>query len=91
MDGRYPDNWEQIAARVKRAAGYRCEHCGARHNRRGRVLTVHHLDGDPGNCADENLVALCQVCHLHIQARFTPGQRVMPFAVMPWMEKRGLA
>jgi 5-methylcytosine-specific restriction endonuclease McrA len=28
------------------------------------VLTVHHRDGDPTNNARENLVALCQRCHL---------------------------
>lgn len=28
------------------------------------VLTVAHLDHDPANCADENLRALCQQCHL---------------------------
>lgn len=28
------------------------------------VLTVAHLDHNPANCADENLRALCQQCHL---------------------------
>lgn len=28
------------------------------------VLTVHHRDGDPTNNRSENLVALCQRCHL---------------------------
>lgn len=28
------------------------------------VLTVAHLDHNPQNCADENLKALCQACHL---------------------------
>lgn len=27
------------------------------------VLTVAHLDHTPENCADDNLVALCQRCH----------------------------
>ena len=29
------------------------------------VLTVAHLDHTPENCADENLKAMCQGCHLH--------------------------
>lgn len=29
------------------------------------VLTVAHLDHRPENCADENLMAMCQGCHLH--------------------------
>jgi len=36
---------------------------------RGRVvLTVAHLDHRPENCADENLKALCQRCHLRYDA-----------------------
>lgn len=29
------------------------------------VLTIAHLDHRPENCADENLRAMCQRCHLH--------------------------
>jgi hypothetical protein len=38
------------------------------------VLTVHHLDGNPANCADWNLAALCQRCHLKIQGRVRMAQ-----------------
>lgn len=30
----------------------------------GVVLTVAHLDHTPEHCADENLLAMCQLCHL---------------------------
>lgn len=33
------------------------------------VLTVAHLDHDPTNCADDNLAALCQRCHLRHDAK----------------------
>jgi hypothetical protein len=33
------------------------------------VLTVAHLDHTPENCADDNLVALCQRCHLTYDAK----------------------
>lgn len=33
------------------------------------VLTVAHLDHTPENCADENLKALCQRCHLRYDAK----------------------
>jgi hypothetical protein len=33
------------------------------------VLTVAHLDHDPANCADENLKAWCQKCHLTYDAK----------------------
>lgn len=44
--------------------------CGAR-NRQPHpvtgsrvVLTVAHLDHDPSHCSDDNLLAMCQRCHL---------------------------
>ena len=39
---------------------------------RKRVLTVHHLDGDRSNNRWWNLLALCQVCHLQVQAKVVP-------------------
>lgn len=32
------------------------------------VLTVAHLDHQPENCADDNLLHLCQGCHLRYDA-----------------------
>lgn len=75
---RYPVNWEQIAGAIKLHAGWRCEACDCPHDQdSGHVLTVHHLDGNPANCAYTNLVALCQRCHLRIQAAYLPGQLFM--------------
>lgn len=88
----YPPNWPEIAQRVKARAGWCCEHCGHPHDpASGHTLTVHHLDGNPANCADDNLVALCQRCHLHVQARYRPGQLALPGIKVPaWMTQRGL-
>ena len=84
----YPEDWPDIARRVRMAAGNHCEKCGSP-SVPGRILTVHHLDGDKSNCADENLVAFCQVCHLHVQAKYRLGQAVM--WPEEWQIKRGLA
>lgn len=86
----YPPNWNDIALDIKNKAGWRCEHCHHKHDpETGHTLTVHHLDGDKANCDDANLVALCQKCHLHIQATYYPGMQMLiePF---PWAVKRGL-
>lgn len=32
------------------------------------VLTVAHLDHAPENCSDENLLAMCQRCHLRMDS-----------------------
>lgn len=66
----YPDNWKDIADRVKREANWRCIRCNRLNDREtGHVLTVHHLDLDPSNNEWWNLVALCQKCHLSIQGK----------------------
>ena len=85
----YPPNWMEIAVAIKAEAGWKCEHCGHFDDyESGHVLTVHHLDGDKANCTYENLVALCQRCHLHWQHRYIPGQLMM---FRPeWMVKRGI-
>jgi len=71
----YPPDWKQIALRIKEAAGWKCERCGAYHDpKAGYCLTVHHLDGNPANCADWNLAALDQRCHLAIQGRVKMDQ-----------------
>lgn len=68
--GDYPDNWAEIARQVKEDAGWRCVRCGHPHEpETGHCLTVHHLDLDPSNCRWWNIPALCQRCHLAIQAK----------------------
>lgn len=39
------------------------------------ILTVAHLDQDPQNGQDENLAALCTVCHLRYDRRFFLSNR----------------
>jgi hypothetical protein len=38
----------------------------------GRILTVHHFDGNKANDQWWNLLPLCQVCHLQIQGKVDP-------------------
>lgn len=66
----YPENWNEIAQRVKDEANWHCIRCGRFHHPpTGYTLTVHHLDLNPSNCKWWNLAALCQRCHLQIQAK----------------------
>lgn len=50
-----------------------------------RILTVHHADGDKANLAWWNLLALCQVCHLEIQAKVVM-ERVYPWEHSSWFK-----
>lgn len=59
------------------------EHCTHVGERKLRILTVHHLDGHKANNAWWNLLALCQVCHLQIQAKVIPEQPYL-WQHTPW-------
>lgn len=60
-------------------------HIGGLDDGRQRILTTHHLDGDKSNCRWWNLAALCQVCHLQIQAKVKMAQ-VWPWEHSEWMK-----
>ena len=45
-----------------------------------RVMTVHHLNGDKSLNYWWNLAALCQSCHLHIQAKVDMER---PYLMLP--------
>lgn len=66
----YPADWKQISEAIKTMDKWCCRTCGHPHEPEdGYSLGVHHRDGDPTNCTPDNLVALCQRCHLTAQAR----------------------
>ncbi len=82
----YPPDWRDISRRICLSAGWHCEHCDEEFNPATRraltkrnadgspsILTVHHIDGDTRHNDWTNLVALCQACHLHVQAVWKPG------------------
>lgn len=83
---RYPKDWKAISLRIRERSGWRCEgspgvypDCCAVHGEPHPVtgskvvLTVAHLDHTPENCADENLMAMCQRCHLTYDADHHKG------------------
>lgn len=65
----YPDNWPEISRACIERADRICKDCGRSDRNVLIVLTSHHEDYDPSNNADDNLVCLCQGCHLRRQAR----------------------
>ena len=84
--GEYPPEWPEVAKLVKTLAGWCCERCGHFNAPSPWVLTVHHLDGNKSNLNDWNLAALCQRCHLRVQARVNFLQD-WPFDHSPWMAR----
>jgi hypothetical protein len=55
-------------------------------NQRQRVLTVHHLDGQKWNLRWWNLIPLCQVCHLIIQAKVDIHRPWVMFEHSEWFK-----
>jgi len=67
----YTPDWKYIAWKVKDRAGWKCEGCSIPHGPCPRILTVHHIDLNPQNNQADNLIALCQRCHLKVQGMMT--------------------
>ncbi|WP_066349669.1 HNH endonuclease [Geminocystis sp. NIES-3708] len=66
---RYSKDWREISMEVKEKADWKCAKCGAdfkdkKSSRKGNCLQVHHWNRIPEDNRPENLVALCNVCHL---------------------------
>jgi 5-methylcytosine-specific restriction endonuclease McrA len=105
----YPPEWYSgdIQARIRELAHYTCEICGqvfdpvtnkmwaASDDDSPIFGHVHHLDHCPPNCADSNLIFLCQNCHIRLHGLgWKPGDE-MPISwnneAPPWVLRRNLA
>ncbi len=58
MSFRYGQHWARTRAAIRRRDRGVCVRCG-----NPFTLSVHHLDGNRRNNANENLVTLCMGCH----------------------------
>ena len=71
---RYPSNWPAISRRIRARDGWRCRWCGVGNTLLGPDtlrpirLTAMHLDRDPSNNEDWNLVCACRPCHVAYDA-----------------------
>ena len=77
----YPFQWSIISLEVRKKAKNCCELCGTENykphwkTKSKVVLTVHHIDGNTKNNSYYNLIALCQRCHLRLDAEKHFGKR----------------
>lgn len=62
-DGKYPDTWDDISKWMRERIPY-CEFCGSTND-----LQVHHIDANPSNCIDNNLIVLCKSCHERLHSK----------------------
>jgi len=72
----YPPNWNEISLLIRQQAGWKCELCKAHNDQPHPItgglvcLTVHHITGDVKDNRRMNLIALCNRCHLRLDAPF---------------------
>ena len=91
----YPDNWKEIATRVKEAARWQCQCCGKKCYRPGErpdnltrsewtgaILQVHHRNHNPEDNRLSNLMSVCAACHLNLHR--SPYSPVSPGQLKWW-------
>jgi hypothetical protein len=82
LNSRYPNNWSEIALKLKQQANWKCEKCGlqclmpnddvsrlSKSERMKITLNVHHKNYRPEDNRPENLICLCTACHLSYHTR----------------------
>ena len=57
----YPNNWKEVASRIRRLDGFRCVACAAL----DQAIDVHHIVyvSNFGTHQQSNLISLCRDCH----------------------------
>ncbi len=56
-----------------------CDRCGTTSADVGRTLARHHIDGNHGNDAPENVKEVCQSCHMMIHQEGWKEEGRKPF------------
>ena len=57
----YPNNWKEVASRIRRLDGFQCVACAAQ----DQAIDVHHIVyvSNFGTHQQSNLISLCRECH----------------------------
>ena len=53
--------WQKLRKKILQRDEYACQYCGFKSQ---KYQIVHHIDGNPQNNSDDNLVVICQMCNL---------------------------
>jgi len=53
--------WKKLRQKILSRDQFTCQYCGFESE---KYQIVHHIDGNPSNNSDENLVVICQMCNL---------------------------
>lgn len=80
----YDSTWEKVRA-LKLKDQPLCEVCQKR-NRITAAVLVHHVDSNPRNNADQNLMSVCRHCHdvLHSKIKGCDARGLPIDPLHPW-------
>lgn len=53
--------WQKLRKTILQRDEYACQYCDFKSK---KYQIVHHIDGNPQNNSDDNLVVICQMCNL---------------------------
>ena len=66
---KYPQEFnKQLKELIRQRDNYKCQLCGMPEIENIKKLTVHHIDYVKNNCLPDNLISLCNCCHLKTNA-----------------------
>lgn len=55
------EEWRRLRFKILKRDNFTCQYCGYKSE---KYQIVHHLNGNPTNNSEENLVTICQMCNL---------------------------
>ena len=64
-DEPYPQEFnERLKEQIRKRDSYRCQECFRHQSELSTKLSIHHIDYNKSNSTPQNLISLCNACHL---------------------------
>ena len=82
-------NLQRLALKLKSERGMQCEVCGST-SVTSRTLHMHHINADPNDNSDDNLILLCSKCHLAVHGNILPTRGTEDY-IFALQERLGVA
>jgi 5-methylcytosine-specific restriction endonuclease McrA len=61
----YPSKFnEELKLKIRIRDNYKCQICVINEKKCKQALSIHHIDYNKENCKEDNLISLCDKCHL---------------------------
>ena len=73
--------WKQISQAIRERVGFCCENCRINLVQESYFLEVHHKDYNKKNNSENNLIALCVLCHANVDERHLSNFKKEPLKV----------